>query len=658
MTIDLGGEQVLLERIECVEVLGKPFTMVVDIIAALGEIDLLPHLGKPVAIKVLEDDELRREFHGLVTEGEFRSETPSGFHYRLTARPFTFYMAQNSNFAIFQDKSALDIIKQVFDDAGASDVEFKISNSYAPRTYCVQYRESDFAFITRLMEEEGLYYYYKHSAERHTLVLCDSPGAHEQGSPPSLVFHPDTQTGFNIDSDKRSTHAKNFLQKLSERVSSNAETKVTMRDFYLETPQRPLQSESSLPGKHPFDNREVYTYPGLFTDEGRGTALSKVLNEALRHDRQVYHGESQATGLACGTKVAVTEHPTARLNAGYLVTRTYHSIVSEAYRTGGNDAENIFNVRFDAIPAATPFRSPRATPRPTVDGLETAIVSGPDGEEIYTDEFGRVKVRFNWDRSGSAGEKSTCWIRVSQFGNLGSLILPRVGQEVMIDFLQGNPDQPVVVGWVFNKSLMPIYDLPANKTRALWRTKRYGDTGAYPDTEELDTGKPGVNELRFEDKGGHEEVFLHAERDMNVRTRFDQTNHVGHDQGERVGNNRTARVGKNETTDIGQYQTLTVGADQTEEIKANRKVKVDATDALSVGQSQTVDAGTTIDISANQSITLRVGSSKVTITQQGVTIEGLMLENKATVEHKTSGVLVETRASATAKIQGAIVLIN
>ena len=660
MSINLGGEQVLLERVECVEVLGKPFTLVVDIIAALGEIDLLPHLGKPVAIKVSEDDDLLREFHGLVSEGEYLRESPNGFHYRLVARPFTFYLAQNRTFAIFQDKSALEIIKQVFDDAGASDVDYtKVSRSYVSRKYCVQYRESDFAFITRLMEEEGLYYYFKHTEDRHTLVLCDSPGAHEQGNPSTLHYNPDTQTVFNTDSTMRSSQ-KNYIQKLTERVSSNAETRVTLRDFDLEKPERPLQSTTTDTGQHPHDNREVYDYPGKFVDEGHGDDLGKTLLDAMRHDRQTYTGETQSASLACGTKLTVAEHPAARLNAGYLITRTYHSIVSEGYRTGGNDAENVFNVRFEAIPAATPFQLPQATPRPTVDGLETAIVSGPAGEEIFTDEYGRVKVRFHWDRSDTPGEKSTCWVRVAQFGNLGSMILPRVGQEVMVAFLQGDPDKPIVSGWVFNKSLMPIYDLPANKTRALWRTRSYpgGKSTSYPDTETLDTGSPGANELRFEDKAGQEEVFLHAEKDMNVRTRHDQTDHVGHDQDEKVGNNRTAKVGNDETTRIGRNQDLEVTGNQTERIKAKRDVDVTATDHLHVGQSLRIEAGTTIELVANQSIRLTVGQQTITLDQTGIKIEGLMTETKAQIEAKTSALMTSVEGSAMTTVKGGIVMIN
>ena len=659
MEIDLGGEQVLLERIDCVEELGQPFSLKVQIIAALGEIDILPHLGKPVALSIYEDDQFLRYFHGLVTEAEFVKESASGFHYRLLARPFTYYLDHTRNMAIFQDKSVRVIIQDVLDRAGVADYDFaRLTRSYVDRPYCVQYRESDWAFITRLMEEEGIYYFFEHVANRHTIVFCDAPSSHRQGVPASLVYNPSAQTVFAAGSAERTGRQEQYLNTLSERIESGGQARVTLRDFDFEKPERPLQGTADAKNLHPNDNREVYDYPGHFVAESVGTDRGKARLGALRRFRQVYTGETQAASLGCGTTVSVAQHHTDRFNADYLITQTRHSIVSETYRSGNDADEEIYNVRFQAIPAGTAFNLLNVTPRPVVQGLETAVVSGPDGEEIYTDEYGRVKVRFHWDRADTTGEKSTCWIRVAQFGNLGSLILPRVGQEVMVDFLHGDPDHPIVMGWVFNKTHMPIYDLPANKTRALWRTKRYGETGSYPNAQALDTGAPGVNELRFEDKGGAEEVFLHAERDMNTRVRFAETHHVGQNQQQKVGYDRTASVGNDETTTIGKNQTLTVTGDQTETNKAKRAVEVKATDALKIGQSQTVEAGTTIEVSANTSITLKVGASSIKIDSTGVTIKGMMVKVEGTSTVGIKSMVTQVEGGGTAILKGAVVMIN
>ena len=663
MTVDLGGEQVLLERARCREALGQPYELQVDIIAALGEIDLLPHLGKPISVALYEDDDLQRHFHGLITAGEFTHESQTGFHYKLMARPFSWWLSHNRDMAIFQDLAVPDIIKKVLGDANISDFEQKLSRSYGPRTYCVQYRESDWTFITRLMEEEGIYYYWKHEPNKHIMVMCDAPSAHEAGDPATIEYSSTTGSIHKVGSTQRGGH-DHFLEKLGEKVSSDGASMVTLRAFDFEKPERPLQAQADDQPKHPGDDREVYGYPGRYIDEGAGRGLTEVELAALRRNRQVYLGRTRATSLACGTKLSVSGHPAGRLNATYLITRTEHVIQSEQYRAGVDrekgEEEEETHVTFHAIPAATTFHSPAVTPKPVVQGLETAIVSGPAGEEIFTDEYGRVKVRFHWDRADTTGEKSTCWIRVAQFGGLGNVILPRVNQEVMVDFLHGNPDDPIVMGWVFNKAHMPIYPLPDNKTRALWRTRSYpgGKSTTFPETMKLDTADQGSNELRFEDKSGQEEIFFHAEKDMNTRVRHDATLKVGHNEDTVIGLDRTDEVKRDETTTIGKNQTLTVVGNQTETIKAKRTVDVKAEDSLKVGTSQTVEAGTTISITANTSITVKVGGSKITINQSGITIDAPMVKVNGQASAEMTSPMTKLIGSGMNTIQGGLVKIN
>lgn len=649
MSIDLGDEQIVLERLESMEALSGQFSIMVDVISPL-ELDLHPHLGKPCGLKILEDDELLRYFHGLLVSGEYVQESSAGHHYRLTLRPWSWFLSQNRQMAIFQDLTAVDIIKRVFGAAGIADYELRLSRQYDIRLYCVQYQESDFAFASRLMEEEGIYYFFRHEAGAHILVLCDSPNAHQPGKPDRLEFNPNSVSVFAADSAKRRSHGKFYLHSWTERVSTGAEARVAIRDFDFTSPDQPLSAEYAAEGGHAWDDREVFHYPGNYAHEktGRGTqeqfgrARSRSMLEARRAQRRVFTGTSQAAGITCGMTTMVGNHPVGRMNGSYLVTSTYHNIASETYRSGHGGGETSFNVRFEAIPADTPFQAPAITPRPVVQGLESAIVTGPGGEEIYTDEYGRVKVQFHWDRQGQRDEKTTCWIRVSQTGGLGNVILPRVGHEVLVDFLMGDPDRPVVVGRVFNQSHMPIYPLPEHKTRALWRTKRYGQTGSYPEARGLDSGAPGVNELRFEDKGGKEEVFLHAERDMNTRIRFDETHHVGHDQGIMVGRNRDEEVGKKETVKIGTSQTGTIGTD--------RKTKVGKTDTLSVG--------TDLKITAGKSIEITVGASKIKMDPTSITITSptIKIEGKATVDVKS--VMTTVNASGILTLKGSLTKIN
>ncbi|QNE32487.1 type VI secretion system tip protein VgrG [Sphingomonas sp. NBWT7] len=614
MSIDVGDEQVVLQRIESEERLGRPFTVHATIISPL-EVDLFPHLGKPAALAVLEDGELLRRFHGLVTAGEYQKETPAGHHYRLTIEPWTYYLAQNRQMAIFQDRNAVEIIKEVIEGAGIQDVDYtRLSKPRITRGYTVQYRESDFAFVSRLMEEEGIYYFFRHDADRHVMVLCEGAGSHQPGSPSSLRFNANALSVFTANSKSRFDQHRDILQTWVERVASTGQARVTVRDFDFESPDQPLASESTGEGGHPRDDREIFIYPGRHVREktGRGDQeqvgreRGQTLLDAQRARRRTFTGTSQASGIVTGQRLDVVDHPAVRLNGSFTVISAVHSIAAEAYRSGEQDDEEPYNVRFEAIPADTNYQSPPETPRPVVQGLETATVTGPAGETIFTDEYGRVKVRFPWDRADTPGERSTCWIRVSQTGGLGNVILPRVGHEVLIDFLHGDPDRPMVMGRVFNKANMPVYDLPANKTRAVWRTLTYGDSGTYPETEALDSGQDRTsNEIRFEDRGGAEELFIHAERDMNSRVRFDESRHVGHNQNRRVGLDRTTRVGRNDSK-------LIVG---------KRSTHVQQTDSLLVDD--------TLSIESKTAVTIRVKNSKITIGPDRITIQSPTVEIQA-----------------------------
>jgi type VI secretion system secreted protein VgrG len=669
MTVDLGDEQVMVERARCSEAVGEPFTLQVDIIAAHGEIDLLPHLGKPIAVHAYEDDEFMRDFHGLITAGEFTHESGAGLHYRLVARPYTYFLSQNRDMAIFQDMDTPAIIRKVLGKHKGADYRLQLTKTYAPRTYCVQYRESEWGFLTRLMEEDGLYYYWEHKADKHVLVICDAPSAHSSSKPASVSYNLHAERINRSGSQQRGASSW-YLNRFGERVMSGGEQLVTLRAFDFQKPERPLQAQANDASAHRADSNEVYSYPGRFTKESDGNALAKVRLNGLRRDRKIYAGRTQAISLAAGTKVSVAGHPAGRMNQSYLIVRAEHVLQAEQHYggdTGNYELEEETHVDFEAIPADTPFQLPQITPRPVVQGLETAIISGPQGEEIYTDKYGRVKVRFHWDRGDTPGENSTCWIRVAQFGGLGNIILPRVHQEVMVDFLHGNPDEPIVVGWVFNQSHMPIYPLPDNKTRALWRTKSYpgGKSSGFADTTTLDTGSPGANELRFEDKSGHEEVFLHAEKDMNVRVRHDQTNHVGHNQYEKVHWDRDAYVERHETTMIKKGdQTLTIDAGkQTETINGDRDVTIktgndkltvklgNKTTEVKTGNITTKAALGKIEMEAMQSIELKVGGSSIKIDQIGITIKG-------TVMVKVQGVMVQSQADAMQTIKGGMVMIN
>ncbi len=626
LAVDLGGEQLILRRVLSRESLGRPFSITLEIFSPFAELDILPHLGKPASISVSEDNVPMRHFNGLVVEGEYIGDENEGHLYRIALRPWTHLLAHNQDYRIFQDCTAIDIIKQVLTPHGFAAVDYgKLTKATPKRTYCVQYGESDFAFISRLLEEEGIYYHYHHEPGKHTMVLCDAPSSHVAAKHPALTYNPTTASIGNTDSAARSLlAAKFYLQRWIERVTTGGEAKVTLRDFDFEKPQTAVEVKSVATAQHGLDGLEVYDWPGRYVSAGEGTPRAQTRLEARRAGRKTYSGETQLLSVECGRTFRLGDHPNGRFNRGYLVIAVEHAIASEQHRSGGGGGSQ--QVRFEAIPDDVVYHSTLVTPRPVVRGPETAIVTGPAGETIFTDKYGRVKVRFHWDRGRTPGEGSTCWIRVSQTGGLGNIILPRVGHEVIVDFLDGDPDRPIVVGRVFNAEQMPVYALPENKTRTLWRTKTYGAQTSYGAAVGLDTGAPKANELRFEDKGGKEEVFLHAERDMNVRVRRSETHHIGLDQATKIGGARIT------------------------EIKETEK--------LDVKKSIEVISGTTIKITAKSSITLVCGNTEIKLDPTSVTIKTTMfkLNAKATADIKSP--MTKVKGDGVLTLKGGVTLIN
>lgn len=653
LTAGLGGEQVEFITLTATENLSEPFRIEVQIAATLGEIDLAPHLGENLAVALFEDTDEVRHFNGTLVEAHHLHEDGDGFFYSLVLAPFTHFMDNRRNYSIFQEKSVIDIIKEVFQTAGISDYELRVSETYEPFEYCVQYGESDFNFLSRLMEQEGLYYFFEHSEQKHLMVICDKASTHKPGTVETLAFNAAATTGQSYKAGD-SLGGHHILESWVERVSSTGHERVSLRDYDFKKPAKAVDGKATDSSDHPLDKNEHYEYPGQFIDQGRAKRLSKVRLEEFRALRQTYLGKTSAKGVCAGATIKVKHHPTDRLNGEYLIVSTQHALQTAAYNASAGEADSDY-ISFVAIPAKTQYRAERRTEKPRVIGVESAIVTGPAGETIFTDEYGRIKVRFHWDRTNSPDEKSTCWIRVSQTGGLGNLILPRVGHEVLVDFLHGDPDQPVITGRVFNQEHMPVYDLPANKTRALWRTLTYGDQKAYTDAQDLDTGEPKANEIRFEDKGGEEEIFVHAERDMNVRIRYDMTRHVGHneeikvfydsdrfvknDEKEKIDGNREYELKKNEKN------TITEGSRTTNIKKGDDTLKVDMGNiSIKAGMGK-------IKIEAMQEIELKVGNSSVKLTPTNVDAKALMANFKgdAMTEVSAGGILTE---------KGALIKIN
>lgn len=652
-----GAEQLKLIRLDAFEGLSQHFAITLEILS-LDEIELLPNLGKPAAIESRLDGQVLRHFHGIVVDAEYIEEiNGAGFVYRLTLAPAAQLHDHGSNYRIFQNKSVIDVIKAVLSECGIA-FEVKATGGTRQLAYCVQYGESDFAFISRLMEEEGLYYHYAHASSAHTMIISDRPGCHVPLPAGPLTYNPMADSTALVNSTTRSDLTGLFVQTWHERASSGAEARVTMRDYDFKQPSRPRQAEATDKGAHPLDEIEVYRWPGRYYQEQTGQALSTVILESRRAQRLRYEGTSAFAGIETGYHLEIRDHPIDRFNAKYLVTRCRTSLANEQYRSGGGASETF--VEFTTVPHDVNFRAPIVTPRPAARGPETAVVTGPAGEEIHVDEFGRIKVQFHWDREGKLDDKSSCWIRVSQTGGLGNIIIPRIGHEVLVDFINGNPDRPIVVGRVFNASHMPVYALPEHKTKALWRSKTYKRTTGDPlsEAEGLDTKAPGANELRFEDATGKEEVFLHAERDMNSRVRHNETHHVGRDVQISVGKNRKERVGKNEDILIEANRKEEVKGTETVTVHKDRKVDVRANDQLDVSKTIKIKAGQTIEITAGSKITLTCGMSSITLDKNSISISTMKLNMEGSAKAKLSSAMTNVEASGILTAKGGLVMIN
>ena len=578
------GYQLLFDGLHAQEELGRPFLFEVDL--SSGELrDIGKIVGTSATIWLAQSANVPdRFFNGIVTRAVSTGLVAGAYRYRIEVRPWIWLLTQATDCRIFQSKSAFQIITQVFRDFHFSDFEDRrrAGAGDAELEYCVQYRETSFDFVTRLMEQFGLYYYFRHDRDRHTLVIADDPNAHNT-LPDAIPFVFD-QTEFRGVGD----HIWEWSTDLALHSG-----KFTFRDYNFTMPSADLTAKTVQPGSHPHNSLEVYEYPGPYDKAATGKRLSDVRMQAISMRRTMIDAVSNARGLHAGWKFKLTHHPTRAVNRDYLITRAVFTMgLAEGSSTVEGETLDTYRVTLRAIPGDVPYRLERITPRPMIRGPQTARVVGASGDEITTDEYGRVKVRFHWDRSDVQDDQRTCWIRVAQASagaGWGSMFIPRVGQEVVVEFLEGNPDRPLITGVVYNANMRVPYALPDNKTRSIIKTSS-------------SKGGSGSNELRFEDKAGEEEVFFHAQKDYKKV--------VLHDETVTVHNNTTTTVETGDRT-----VTVSQGGNSLTVSTGNHSITVSA------GKSA---------VTAAQSITLSVGTNSVTIDNTGVTINGTMVSLAST----------------------------
>jgi type VI secretion system secreted protein VgrG len=529
--------------------------------------------------------------HGIVAEFDVTGYGRSLTYYSARIVPKMWLLTRRFQSQIFQDLATPDILKKMLEAAGLkADEDFKLGlkRSYKPRKYCVQYRESDMDFVSRLMEEEGIFYWFEHTEDGHVLRIADNSSAHEPILGEStLAFLP---------GDEGRTQAEAISDfRYGKAVRTG---KVTLREFDFVKPT--LDMTASSPADK-WKELERYEYPGDYHVNGLGSELVKIRLEEEQAWREGAEGEGTCRMMAPGQTFTLDLHKRDALNQEYLITEISHygtqphAAEEDNLGTEGR-TEPTYENEFECLPKSRPFRPERVTPRPRVEGPQTAIVTGPSGEEIHTDEHGRVKVKFFWDRSSHKDDKSSCWIRVSQGWSgaaYGSMIIPRIGHEVIVEFLEGDPDRPLITGRVYNGGNVPPYALPANKTRSTLKS-------------DSSPGGGGSNELRFEDKKGSEEIYAHAQKDYNIVVENDRTRTVGHDETWEVGNDQTGTVKHDQKLTVKNNRTKRVDVDQSESIGGNKTIDVTGNHTETIHKSKKVNVtlGHTETVNAYQSITI------------------------------------------------------
>ncbi|MFP9460392.1 type VI secretion system tip protein TssI/VgrG [Pectobacterium brasiliense] len=581
------------------EGLNRPFSLSLSLASALPDVDFGAVLDQPCELMIWYEGELKRRVSGIIS-GFTQGDT--GFRrtrYQIEVRPALWRLGLRTNARIFQAQKPEAIIGALLEEAGITDYAFALRNEHAVREYCVQYRESDLAFITRLAAEEGLYFFHEYEEGKHRVVFADDAGALTKG--PELFFNLATQ-GLSEGEYVRRFH-------YAERVST---AEVELKDYSFKTPAYGL-SHKKMSGElaHQRESYQHYDYPGRYKQDPSGKAFCGYRLDALRSGAVTSEGESNCAGLMPGNTFTLTEHPNATLNAVWqTVSVTHVGQQPQALEEESGGEPTTMSNSFAVVKGTTTWRA--AMPyKPMVDGPQIATVVGPTGEEIYCDQYGRVKLQFPWDRYGASNDQSSCWVRVSQGwagGQYGMIAIPRIGHEVIVSFLEGDPDQPIVTGRTFHATNPSPYPLPANKTRTVLRTKTHQGEG--------------FNELRFEDQAGQEEIYIHGQKDLKALVENDVVWHIKHDAHTEIDNERVTRVKANDH--------LTVENEKRDHVKGGLSLTVDASMHQKLGQALLVEAGEEVHVKAGAKVvleagaelTLKVGGSFVKIDPSGVTLVG------------------------------------
>ena len=634
----LGADRLLLRSFNGHEGISQLFCYQLDMLSEDPGINFDDIVGQNVTFSVhLADIAKERYFNGHVSRFVQLPSELRLTHYQAEVVPWFWFLTRTANCKMFQNMTVPDIAKKVFSDFGFTDFEDK-TRGHEKWEYCVQYRETAYNFVSRLLEHEGIFYFFKHESGKHTLVMGDDPSVHQPCPDQSRVM-------FDRSALLEHRHEEDVAYGWKKEHELRT-GKYALTDYNFETPSTKLNTQVDSTINQGGNKRfEEFDYPGIYMKRDLGDKVVKLRIQDHETVHATYTGDSDCRTLVSGYKFDLDGYEDPGQNTTYLLTHITHSAEEGGFYSGhGSATDSTYKNTFTAIEAKVPFRPPRVTSKPLVHGTQTAVVVGPAGEEIYTDKYGRVKVQFFWDRIGQKDENSSCWVRVSEpwaGKNWGGVANPRIGQEVVVDFLEGDPDRPLITGRVYNAEQMPPYDLPANQTQT--GIKSRSSPGGSP---------ANFNEIRMEDKKGSELLYIQAEKDM--------TTLVEHDDDQTVQNDRTIHVDGYHTETIVKDTTITVTTG-----KETNTVKQEI-----VVTSQTAH----IHVTACTEIQLLVGSSKLLMKADGsielsgvniaingsesVKTHGGQVSSEADTNHNIKGAIVMSEGSATNTVKGGMVMLN
>ncbi|EPD3253503.1 type VI secretion system Vgr family protein, partial [Cronobacter sakazakii] len=551
-------------------------------------------LGQPVTVTIPTQALMTpRYLNGKVTRVAVSAVELSGTRYaayELTVEPDLWPMQRDRNLRIFQGQTVPQIVKTLLGESRVN-MEERLSGSYRVWEYCVQYQESSLDFISRLLELEGIAYHFRHEQDRHTLVLTDAPGQYEPFPGYETIPYHVTPSGGSTDEEGISQWA------LEDSVTPGI---YSLDDYDFRKPNAWLFQARQNPLSPQPGSIDVYDWPGRFVEHGHGEFYARIRQERWQVEHRQTQGTATALGIAPGHTFVLRNAPFFGDNGEYLTTIAHYRFEENRYASGP-DSNTLHEIRFEVIPADVPYRPAQKTPWPRTYGPQTAKVVGPQGESIWTDKYGRVKVKFHWDRLGKGDDTSSSWVRVSSAWagqGFGGVQIPRVGDEVVVDFINGDPDRPLITGRVYNEASMPPWALPAAATQMgfLSRSK--------------DGSPDNANALRFEDKAGEEQVWLHAEKNMDTEIENDETHSVGSNRTKTIGANETTTVKKNRTETVVENETITVHQNRTETVDGNETITIHSNRTETVDQNEDVRIGQNQSMTVNGTQTLRVDKTK------------------------------------------------